>query len=192
MKSVPTKAEGYDQMDNLVLEHKVHLKLPDYEQFNTNYPEKDGGLMPANEVFNLIGGKVLDLANEHGYTNACAARGSRALVYSGLSIPHIANSTFEGRDGKFYFLSAQKYFEWIKQAFGPASFALSQGQCKKDGSGFRAIVGQKKGLYIMIPNYPARFGASGHADIYDGNSFNGDGYFNIDGDIYRAYLWEMV
>ena len=47
------------------------------------------------------------------YVNACALRVSRALNYSGVTIPNIANHTFQGSDGKYYFLSSAKLYNWM-------------------------------------------------------------------------------
>ena len=41
----------------------------------------------------------------------------------------------------------------------------------------------------MVPNYPSKFGASGHADIFNGASFNKNGYFNASGGLHSANLW---
>lgn len=163
--------------------------LPNFTDFDNSYPKTDGGLMLPENVFELIGGDVLSLANLHGYTNACAARVSRALNYSGVVIPNIPGKTFKGFDNKYYFLGARKLYEWMKKTFGNPNISLNQSQAKTDGSGFLGLALGKKGLYIMIPNYPSQFGASGHADIFNGSSFNKNGYFGANGGLHSANLW---
>lgn len=46
-----------------------------------------------------------------------------------------------------------------------------------------------KGVYIMQAAYPARFGAWGHATIYN-NGCVGNCYSNPTGGVHRFHLWE--
>ena len=53
----------------------------------------------AEDVFNLIGGKV----KANNFTNSCAIRLSRSLNYSGHSVSYIPpNLTVSGNDKKWY------------------------------------------------------------------------------------------
>lgn len=166
-------------------------QLPSFNDFDASYPKLDGGKMPSDQVFNLIGGNVLSLANLHGYTNACAARVSRALNYSGISIPNIQGITFKGADNKYYFLGAKNLFEWMKKTFGAPDISLNESEVGTGGFGFFTSANGDKGIYIMIPNYPAQFGASGHADIFNGSTFNAGGYLNPAGGLHSANLWKL-
>lgn len=166
-------------------------QLPSFEDFSAAYPKLNQGKMPANQVFNLIGGNVLSLANINGYTNACAARVSRALNYSGVSIPSIPGITFEGADNKYYFLGARNLFEWMKKTFGVPDLSLNQSEVGTAGFDFFSAANGNSGIYIMIPNYPAQFGASGHADIFNGSKFNAGGYLNPAGGLHSVNLWVL-
>lgn len=165
--------------------------LPSYQKFDSVYPKINGGKMPGPQVFELVGGEVLALANQHNYTNACATRVSRALNYSNVVIPHINEKTFKGADNKYYFLGAANLIEWMKATFGNPHISLDGNQTKVDGSGFIKATEGKPGIYGMIPNYPDKFGASGHADNFDGQKMNVGGYFNAEGGVYRTYLWKL-
>ena len=146
--------------------------------------------MPASEVFELIGGDVYQLALANGYTNACVARVSRALVYSGVTIPNISGKTFQGADGNYYFLSARKLFEWMKKTFGNRDISLDKFETGNNGNKFLNLASGKSGIYMMIPSSPSAFKASGHADFFDGQKFNdSEGNFNPTGGLFSTNLW---
>lgn len=165
-----------------------YLSLPSFNDFKQNYPGgSDGNCIMASNVFEMIGGELIN----PNFTNACAARVSKSLNYSGIAIPKINGLTFKGADGKYYFLGASHLNNWLIKTFGEPTYSLNQNQAGTDGQGFRAIINAKKGIYIMIPQYPRRFGASGHADIYDGSNFNCGSYFDPPGGLYKASLWTL-
>ncbi|WP_090974515.1 type VI secretion system amidase effector protein Tae4 [Parapedobacter composti] len=111
------------------------------------------------------------------YQNACALRVSRALNYSGITIPTIIGQTAKGADGKNYFLGAANLNAWMIKTFGePTKFTGAQGG--ENGKNFPTLLSGKKGIYIMVPNYPRDF-ASGHADIWNGETCNAGCYFGI-------------
>jgi hypothetical protein len=163
-------------------------KLPKFATYDNNYPKSsNGGLMNAQDVFNLIGGEL----KNPNFKNACAARASLALNQSGINIPKIKQVTFKGDDLKYYFVGARNMFEWLKKEIGQPTISLNHVQTKTDGSGFIKSTNKRKGIYVMIPNYPAQFGASGHVDIFYGNSFNGEGYFSPEGGLHRTHFWVL-
>ncbi|WP_175636573.1 T6SS effector amidase Tae4 family protein [Pedobacter ghigonis] len=158
-------------------------QLPSFQAYNNAFPKKDGGYMPAAEVYSMIGGQLYTshLANPSQYSNACAVRVSRALNYSGVVVPSISGQTEKGTDNKNYFLSAANLNAWMKKTFTTyTTFTGAQGG--KNGRNFPTLLNGKKGIYIMIPNYPAYF-ASGHADVWNGTNCNGECYFNIEADL---------
>lgn len=86
--------------------------LPTWNNMFANYPkDANGNDMPAPQVYSLVGGQVLSMynSNPNAYANACALRVSRALNYSSVTIPNITNHTFQGSDGKYYFLSSAQF-----------------------------------------------------------------------------------
>lgn len=155
--------------------------LPSWSAFNSAFPKKNGNHMPSSEVYQLVGGQLYSnhLANQPAYSNACAIRVSRALNYSGVVVPNIPGQTEKGADNKNYFISAANLNAWMKKVFGNPTNHFTGIQGGAQGVNFPALLANKKGIYIMIPKYPAYF-ASGHADIWNGISCNSSCYFNIE------------
>lgn len=85
-------------------------------------PYEYGGISREN-LYDEIGGDVLDIYLEYkdkeGYVesmeNTCAIRLSRALNYSGFSIPGGIPDTAMGADGKYYFFNAEKMMNYLSQ-----------------------------------------------------------------------------
>lgn len=127
------------------------------------------------------------------YNNACAIRVSRALNYSGIDVPYISSQTIKGGDGKNYFLGAANLNAWMLKTFENAPTHLTGTQGGKYGQNFPYLLSNKKGIYIMIPNYPGKnyFNASGHADLLTNGSCLGDCYFNPKGAVAYINLWEL-
>ncbi|WP_145716598.1 T6SS effector amidase Tae4 family protein [Chitinophaga japonensis] len=164
---------------------------PSYAAMYAAYPkDASGNDMPGPEVYQLVGGTPLAFYNadpEH-YNNACALRVSRALNYCNVKIPRIQGETFQGNDGKFYFLSAAKLYAWLKATFGTPNMELTNGGT--DGQNFRTGLTGKKGIYLMQPNYPKLFGATGHASLWDGSKAIGNhDYFDAEGGTAKVALW---
>jgi len=132
---------------------------PSFEDLLANFPtDGQGGEMPAGDVYELIGGKVL---SEHqrdpkAYSNACALRVSRALNGSGVDLPNIPGKTLKGADGRFYFYRASDLYNWMTQSYGNPNVSTND---------YLSLSGNK-GVYIMQANRPADFGAWGHATLY--------------------------
>ena len=150
--------------------------------------------MPASEVYQLVGGQLYanHLANPTAYGNACAIRVSRALNYSGVIIPQISGKTEKGSDNKNYFKNAKDLHSWMKKTFGTPTNSnhLTGTQGGKNGENFPALLSGKKGIYIMIANYPALF-ATGHADIINDTDCPGNCWFNPPGGVYTIDIWEL-
>ncbi len=100
-----------------------------------------------------------------------------------------SGKTFKGSDNKYYFVSAIKLFRWLLGTFGQPDISLNNSQIGINGENFLLQANGQKGIYILIPNYPALFGASGHVDIFDSTNFDGHGYFNASGGVHSANLW---
>ncbi|MBI4945231.1 MAG: hypothetical protein HY840_02385 [Bacteroidetes bacterium] len=158
--------------------------LPSWSSMSTNYPKNsEGGDMPASDVYEMVGGQIYNmyLSDPSSYANACALRVSYALNKSGVSIPD-ASGTFTGGDGGNYFLSASKLNSWMTSYFGSPNLSVR--------SNFESSLQGNQGIYIMIPNYPGKFGASGHATLFDGsNAIGNHNYYNATGGVYQINLW---
>lgn len=180
--------------------------LPTFAAFKANYPTvKDennpdnptgGKDMPAKDVYKLIGGEVQKTAGNA--PNACAARWSRAMNYSGVTIPHIPGQTYKGADGKFYFLVASQAYQWMVKTYKPDILLTN-----KDGPDFYSKVTGNHGILMMIPmnprDEPGGFGASGRATYFDGIDCNRDSrdgssegcYFDAEGGVKFIALWKL-
>lgn len=207
------KAEGADGLNdydenywndpNLVVQTQT---LPTFFAFSTAYPKNSDGTfeLSAAEVFNLVGGipKALrDVTlndsnpnNNSTYGNACALRVSRALNYSGVTIPSVSG-TYVGGDGKNYFLSAASLNAWMIKAFPPTAFnsiTLTSGDSGTNGANFQNSLAGKKGIYILIPNYPGNnyFAASGHAGLHTTPPVT-HYYLNAKGGVQKITLWTL-
>ncbi|MCM5527902.1 type VI secretion system amidase effector protein Tae4 [Parasegetibacter sp. NRK P23] len=169
-------------------------QLPTLAQFDAAYPRSNGGPMLSTDVYIQIGGQVLanHQADPISFSNACALRVSRALNNSGITIPAISNKTLTGADGKNYFYRAHDLAAWMRKTF-TTYLTVTGTQGGEFGQNFDSYLAGKKGIYIMIPNYPAKFGASGHADFWDGIKCVNGCYFNLSkyGGVYRVYFWEL-
>lgn len=136
--------------------------LPRWSAFNAAFPTTNGGYMSSSEVYQLVGGQLynLHLSNPIAYGNACAIRVSRALNYSGVTIPEIIGQTEKGADNKNYFLSAKNLDAWMQRTFGTptGSNHLTGVQGGANGQNFPSLLSGKKGIYIMIANYPGYLG----------------------------------
>ncbi|WP_131535492.1 T6SS effector amidase Tae4 family protein [Pedobacter nototheniae] len=197
--------ENYWNDPNLVIQQQT---LPTLFEFSLAYPKSGFGKaefeMSAPEVFDLVGGtpKALrdaslsdsDPYNNNTYSNACALRVSRALNYSGVTIPEVSG-TYKGGDGKNYFLSAASLNAWMTKTFPPTasnSVRLTAANAGKNGEGFATALNGLNGIYIMIPNYPGPtyFGASGHAGFYTTPPVT-HYYFTAKGGVSKITLWKL-
>jgi hypothetical protein len=175
--------------------------LPSFSDFETNYPKHSDPLyVTPSAMWNSVGGEALNLYNSNPalYKNTCALRVSKALNYSGVSIT-AGPDRYEGADGKYYFISCEALFKWMKKTFETPSGSnhLTGAQGGVDGKKFEGLVTGKKGIYIMIPNLPGGcvtqtgFCASGHADIINNKKCDGGCYFNAMGGVSDIYIWEL-
>lgn len=174
---------------------------PTYANLYVNYPKNQyGDDMEAVDVFALVGGEPLSIYNSNpgANGNACALRVSRALLYSGITIPNIPNQTFKGADNKYYFLSAARLYNFMNQTFGttgPNVITLNQSQGGPDGVNFNSFLDGNNGIYIMKPvsrDINTGFGASGHATLYSGGGCMGNHcYFDALGGVQVIRLWKF-
>ncbi len=154
--------------------------LPTWAKVFEGYPSvrySDGtyGDLPATQVYEKIGGPLGDEAkrNPNSYTNACAARVSMGLINAGINIPNIPGSTYEGAGGKFYFISAEKLYDFVTQTFAGNYTWLSGGNGPVSPSAFKSYTSGAHGLYLMRPTNPNQFKATGHATLFDGSTCMG-------------------
>lgn len=175
--------------------------LPTWAQFNSAFPRNSDPLYDTPEkMYNSIGGDVAKLYTGPT-TNTCAVRLSKALNYSGVTIPNISGQTFRGADNKYYFKAAYQINLWMRQTFGtnPASntspqtpfnenhFQYTQSQAGVHGVNLPTLLNGKKGIYSI---YSSNFRwATGHADLLNDNATCGNACHFYDAPIHRLDIW---
>jgi hypothetical protein len=168
--------------------------LPSYATLMANFPvDANGNEIPGPTVYANVGGAVYNIYLSSGNPNACALRLSIALNKSGITIPNISGQTFQGADGKYYFLSSSKIYNFMRKTFGEPTIKLSQADGGVGGSKFESKLGNNRGIFIMRVNSPTLFGAYGHATIYNGWGCVGGidhCYFHAPGGVSQVALWK--
>lgn len=178
--------------------------LPAWSSFESAYPKRSDPLYdsPA-KLYASIGGAVLTKVGPNSTANTCAARVSKALNYSGVNIPHIPNQTYQGSDGKYYFLGAENLNRWMRKTFGCAnpntaigeyynanSVHYNASQAGTKGANLPSLLTGIKGIYSMVSsNYNW---ATGHADILFPNATcDPNGGCHFDGPIRYIDVWKL-
>jgi hypothetical protein len=187
--------------------------LPTWASFEAAYPKSsNGGNMLAPDVYNYVGGDIKALRdgvlndnnpnNDNAYDNACALRMSRALNYSGITIPNIPNKTFKGGDNKYYFLGAANLNRWMRKTFGCANPNVAIGEYNNsnashfntsqiglNGENLPTLLLGKKGIYTIVTNPEW---ASGHCDmLYSDATCIGNCHFADPETIYYCDVWNL-
>jgi hypothetical protein len=108
--------------------------LPTLASFISSFPKNGSNgnytQMPASDVYNLVGGSLLESynINPNAYANACSIRGSRGLLYSNIQIPILnyngSQRTQKGADLKNYILDAISFNKFMKDKFGETANKL--------------------------------------------------------------------
>ncbi|ASA57709.1 type VI secretion system amidase effector protein Tae4 [Vibrio gazogenes] len=148
----------------------VDIKRPKFSDLWSAYSEV--GFKSARKVYELVGGRVLELyiADSASYANACALRMSRGFNYGGFLVP--SGTIIEtypiyrvrGADNKIYILRVKDLVKYIEFNWGKPEYDMKP-------SDISAISG-KKGL--LITEVSGWSDAYGHATLWDGSS-TGDG-----------------
>lgn len=119
-----------------------------------------------------VGGKVDDThSGEQWLTDTCTLRLSRAFNYSGLLIPENRPGlrTVHGKDRLNYAYAVREFHQWVIGHFGKPDIESSGPPSD------RTLFAGHHGLIIFnikFANNPGMsWGATGHADLWDGNTF---------------------
>ena len=189
--------EGEDNGDEFNYEDYSNIQtqtqnLPNRNAFYSNFPKNGTNGMLAPQVFQLVGGSILNshINDPENYGNACAIRVSRALNYSGNPIPIFFNNagqqkTQKGADNLNYILDAASLLSYMKKTF-PNSSPIHL--VNKTPTEIKAALNGKWGIYIMIPKNRAPFRASGHADFWSNTGCLSGCYFDKAKEV---YFWEL-
>lgn len=157
--------------------------LPSYDTLWQVYPDYVFYPDPAT-VKSMVGGNV-----DAGWiTNTCAIRMSRALNYSGISVPSSFKgmSTVKGGDGKRYAFRVREMRPWLDATLDTPAFELK----KKAGVAFdKATIASLKGLLAFDIAFPD---ATGHLDLWDGGVISSEGHMsrNYYDSATRLTLWK--
>ena len=205
-----TQPEGTDDSYNQIYWDDPNLffpqqSLPTFNSFKNAFPKRTDPLYnTAEKLYSSIGGELRNKYNGNPmrFQNTCALRISKALNYSGVTIP-AGIDRFQGADGKFYFINCNALLIWMKKTFGVPSGTnyLVESQGGVQGLFFPYYLEFKKGIYIMTPNNPdgcptsttpqTGFCASGHADLIENGKCDGGCHFNAIGGVKEIFIWEL-
>lgn len=172
-------------------------QLPTATIFLAAYPPRS---KTAQQLCTEIGGQILTLhnniVNSGQRMNTCAVRLSRALNYSGITLPNIPGKTKLGGDGKYYFTFASDITFWMMYTFGiniqnhpflPTNLNhlhLGPSDAGVNGAGFANRLSESIGIFVMIPAN-SNFGASGHCDaLLNGGCIGSNCYYAHASDIH--------
>lgn len=182
----------------------THQSLPSLAAFQANFPKRSDPLYnTAQKLYSSIGGDVYTNGYTGPLSNTCAARVSKALNYSGVTIPNIPGKTFVGSDGKYYFLGAENLNRWMRKTFGCGNPNTAIGEYLNTdclyfspsdigpyGSNLPILLSGVEGIYSMVSSN-ANW-ATGHADIMTssvGSSPTCDGGCDFNGPVRYIDVW---
>ncbi len=186
--------------------------LPTWVAFQAAFPKhSDPAYDTPLEMYSSIGGEVYSLTYTGPRSNTCAIRLSKALNYSGVTIPLVYDATvgkkvtFLGGDGKYYFVNANAMNRWMRKTFGckypntaigeysnSRAWRFNETECGEKGKDLPYLLFGFKGIYSMIPNDPSvatGFEASGHVDLISLGKCDGDCFFSPKGGIKYVDFW---
>ncbi|MDN3706988.1 T6SS effector amidase Tae4 family protein [Myroides ceti] len=177
--------------------------LPSLANFISNFPKiETSGMftqMPAFDVFQLVGGSPYSnhVSGNQNYSNACAVRGSRGLLYSNIHIPVLKYNglqrTEKGSDGKNYILDAVSFNKFMIDKFGEPPLKLI-GNDANDSQMVMDMLKGKNGIYVII-NKDSRSsslggaGYSGHVDLILNGKCIGGEYLKPKGGVHSIRIW---
>lgn len=182
----------------------IYILRPKWDDIYRNYPKNASGNndMFGPDFYKVLFGKRYDLKTnlldgKISLYNGCAAKVSTALTLAnfpivktnGIGIDFIAS---EGNmKGKGFISTASKMKRWLDAIWKiDGDFHVENPSSIKD---LKALVGSKKGIYLMLAKNIDDFGASGHVTLWTGNSgeqyvFGGHHY---EDSAKAMYFWEL-
>ena len=205
--------ENIEEIDPNLIQYEtpiVQQSLPSLTNWNTYFPKivnQNGSwsAMESPQVYQLAGGTIYNshLNDTSGaYQNACAIRGSRALLYSGINIPIIKipgnpprQLTQKGGDNKNYILAATSFEKFMIDTFGDTPNKLT-GADANDPQKVKNLLQGKNGIYVIInadprPSSQGGAGYSGHVDnIVNGICISG-AYTKPKGGVKSIRIWVL-
>jgi hypothetical protein len=204
-EGMPGGNDGED-FDPSLIEYDVPLQnepLPSLNNWINSFPKiSNTQEMSAPGVYQLVGGSLYasHLNDTQGnYQNACAIRGSRALLYSGIIIPVLRygnppkQATQKGADNNNYILTAKSFNKFMNDKFGNATHRLT-GADANDPIKVAIFLKGKNGIYVIINNdgtSTTGAGYSGHVDAIINGRCVGKAYTTPRGGVSSISVWEL-
>lgn len=175
--------------------------LPTMQDFLNNFPKLgtsgNYSQMPSTDVYYLVGGSLWNSHqnNPQAYNNACAIRGSRGLLYSGIHIPVLNYSnqgqrTQKGGDQLNYILDAVSFNKFMNNKFGAPTYNL-EGTAANDAVQVSNLLNGKNGIYVIINNNYNQAGYSGHVDVIIDGICIGGALTTPNGGVKSISIWEL-
>lgn len=179
----------------------IQQELPSFEDFVDNFPKRgtagNYSEMPTTNVYHMVGGSLLNshLNNPSAYSNACSIRGSRGLLYSGISIPvlnypGVGQRTQKGGDNNNYILDAVSFDKYMRDKFGDATHELT-GTDANDPVKVANLLNGKNGIYVIINSSHAQAGYSGHVDAIINGDCISNAYTTPSGGVKSIRIWAL-
>ncbi|EGZ45371.1 T6SS effector amidase Tae4 family protein [Neisseria wadsworthii] len=158
-------------------------KRPSWASVYAGYPKTASGDLPAAQVFASVFGSGYDTRT---FANACATRLSLGLLNAGIQ-PRKEFPIKEGKfKGKSVTTSAVNMVNWLKSYFGTPDVTVENPLNKE---AVETKIGNRKGIYAMLPKSNAAFGASGHVTLWHNRNAVGNNHYTEYARI--IYFWEL-
>lgn len=170
----------------------IKVRRPSWDKVYEGYPktsdERDD--MPAYDVFNSI----FSENNIHYFfdkktqtvANACATRLSLGLLNGNVKLP-VAYRLDKGEfKGKGIITSATGMIAFLNKIFGHPDETINQpGNLEK----VQKVIGNRKGIYAMLPIAGHFSTASGHVTLWTGKDVIGSHHYAENAKV--VYFWEL-
>jgi hypothetical protein len=173
-------AQATDDLETEPVQIKIPRNAPVSEELFSKlwdaYPLGEPG-----DVKKMIGGKV----DEPWVDNTCPIRLSFALNQSGFSVH--SNSfmhTLKGADGNHYAFRLSEFITFLRITFGKPTLHASRTQDESPDKLRDAVAGHKGIIVFIVKTWTD---ATGHVDLWDGQSVKFEEHFFEASDV---YLWE--
>lgn len=120
------------------------------------------------------------------FTNACATRLSLGLLNAGIQPRREFTVQMGQFKGKGITSSAVNMVNWLRSNLGAPDVTVEKPLSE---AAIIQKIGNKKGIYAMLPKNASTFGASGHVTLWhNGNAIGNNNYYS---EARVVYFWEL-
>lgn len=151
-----------------------------YDTIKDNYP-----IEKKSVLFASLGGQWPSLVEDENYENTCAIRLSIALRKSGYEISDVGREAIDN-EGNAITLKVATMSKVVRSLFGESTWGLS----RQPGAPFDpSVIPEDSGIIVY---HAAWKNATGHFDLWTGNSFYGAGNFSdLEKSAYDVEFWKI-